>query len=594
MSPAPTTDYPEAKSIRAADVMATWVKVYGAGGCDRECPPSEIVSQAAPPDPTSRGGADALAAWKRWHDTRLDALFTASELPWYAVLERARVEILAGRRLRGMALNLADTESISPAHSAMARLYRTARHMIDAKADADKSVLDDEDHPEAGPHNVPSGEASPSMPGFHPEFFDRSRRRPGEEGRAPQVSILTEAFLAGTLHQVREILSNGRSFAEQTMPLVRALAGYFGDFADEKADLTPPGAPLMESTELDSVEKSDADTESTDARGVVPLIEKAYPGYSVSTTAWDEMLPASAWYRSSDSELLEQIRSADRRDVRRLAHRLQRRLMAGRMRYWSFDREEGLLDSKRLTRLLSDSGTGKVFRIEEEAPSPEACVVLLVDQSGSMYGARQILAALAIDLAVHTMEACGVRCEVLGYTSRFGSDNPMIRRWRDQGSPVRPGRLNALRHIVYKTAEQPWRRVRPQLGLMLRKGFGQENIDGESLYWAAGRLLFRPEKRKILMVFSDGEPYDEASAIANGRPFLENHLRAVIRDIESSPIHLVAIGAGRETGRFYRRALTLRRPESVAEVLFQSLADLLVLPDSAPSQTNRYGSRAIR
>lgn len=206
---------------------------------------------------------------------------------------------------------------------------------------------------------------------------------------------------------------------------------------------------------------------------------------------------------------------------------------------------------------------------------PDACVTLLVDQSGSMRGERQRMAALAIDLAVHSLEVCRVRCEVLGFTTRFGADNPVAQAWRKAGSPSAPGRLNALRHVVFKTPSQPWRRARPQLGLLLREAFGFENVDGEALHWAARRLAHRPEPRKILVVLSDGAPYDAATAQANGREYLEHHLRAVIAELESSPIHLVAIGTGQEVGRYYRQAVTVRRPEAVAEVLFDRLGDLL-------------------
>jgi cobaltochelatase CobT len=195
-----------------------------------------------------------------------------------------------------------------------------------------------------------------------------------------------------------------------------------------------------------------------------------------------------------------------------------------------------------------------------------------------MRGARQQITAQAIDLAVHALEACQIRCEVLGFTTRFGAKNPIVDQWRRMGSPIEPGRLNALRHIVYKTPNQPWRGNRHQLGLLLREGFGHENIDGEALHWAACRLMRQPQPRKILIVLSDGSPYDRSTALANGRTYLENHLREVITKIELSPIHLVALGASQDVGRFYRHALKLHQPESVAEVLFDQLAELLTRP----------------
>ena len=237
-----------------------------------------------------------------------------------------------------------------------------------------------------------------------------------------------------------------------------------------------------------------------------------------------------------------------------------------------------MLDPRRLSRLLVPAGDQAVFRVEDESALPAACVTLLVDQSGSMHAQRRLMAALAIDLAVHSLELCNIRCEVLGFTTRFGEDNPLADHWRRQGAGAAPGRLNALRHIAYKRAEQPWRQARGQLGLMLRDGFGHENIDGESLHWAARRLLRRREPRKLLIVLSDGAPYDSATAAANGRDYLERHLRQVIAGIEASPIQLLAIGAGQDVSRFYPHASVVRAAEQVPDILFDQLGGLLTAP----------------
>ena len=253
------------------------------------------------------------------------------------------------------------------------------------------------------------------------------------------------------------------------------------------------------------------------------------------------------------------------------------------LRRWSFDLPQGLLDPRRLSRLLVPVADQAIFRVEDESAVPEACVSLLVDHSGSMHAQRRLMAALAIDLAVHSLELCNIRCEVLGFTTRFGEDNPIADLWRRQGAGAMPGRLNALRHIVYKRADQPWRQARVQLGLMLREDFGNENIDGESLHWAARRLLCRREPRKLLIVLSDGAPFDSVTAEANGRVYLENHLRQVIARIEASPLHLLAIGTGQDVSRFYRHACVVRDPEHVPDVMFEQLGDLLTAPfGSAP------------
>jgi cobaltochelatase CobT len=281
---------------------------------------------------------------------------------------------------------------------------------------------------------------------------------------------------------------------------------------------------------------------------------------------------ASHW-READAEL--PFSSDHGQSHRRLAHRLQRRLQAARLRRWSFEQHDGLLDSRRLARLLIPAADPAVFRRESEIPMPEACVVLLVDQSSSMRGAPRQIALLAVDLAVRALELFQVRCELLGYTTRFGADNPLTRDWATAGKPQAPGRLNAVRHIIYKTADQRWRRARRHVGLMLAAGFGRENIDGEALIWAASRLRMRPEPNKVLVVLSDGVPYDAATVAANGRLFLHDHLRAAIARIESGPIQLAAIGAGQHVGRYYRNALTLRDAREVAPVLLAHLGDVL-------------------
>ena len=188
----------------------------------------------------------------------------------------------------------------------------------------------------------------------------------------------------------------------------------------------------------------------------------------------------------------------------------------------------------------------------------------------------------AIDLAVQTLEACRISCEVLGYTTVAGEDNPVYRAWHAHGQPPSPGRLNALRHMIYKSAHDPWRRVRPSLGLMLRADFGRENLDGEALDWAARRLAALPEPRKILLVLSDASPFDAATVAVHGRGYLETHLRQVITAIDASAIQLVAIGTSHRVGYYYRQAVVLNRNESVADTLFAQLGQLL-----SPSDPSR-------
>lgn len=589
-------------------LQAAWQRAYAGD------PTADLAPTLGPAHPDRRGGSDALAAWQRWHPRAVDDLFSDAEWPLYAILERARVETLAGRDLPGMALNLADVAPLAPTGGRATSLYGLARRVFDGPlsiANPDETAArEGPESPCLNGFTEDPGRFGPEQPAVRDQTgvlgallrrlrgglglraamdagaddrTDAPRRvRPG---RAPSAARIAEH-----LEQARAILADADGFAERILPLVRELTLAAADdqspltaAARRQGSISPPAMPGdAEFDPPDGAQTNpDDEAETTDTPagavdGITP--DRHYPGYATYSRRWDQLLDAAQLYQPSDALNLRQIPEPDQRQARRLALRLQRRLVAARLRRWSFDQDEGRLDSRRLARLLTRRSPYAVFRQEDEAPVPEACVTLLVDQSGSMRGLPQRLTAQAIDLAACTLEICGIRCEVLGYTTRFGSDNPLVRAWRAAGEPPRPGRLNAPRHLIYKGADQRWRRRRPYLGLLLREGLGRENLDGEALDWAARRLRAWPEPRKILIVLCDAAPYDEATVSANGRRFLDDHLRAVIAAVEASPIHLAAIGAGQAVGRFYRHALTLRQPADVADRLFEHLGDLLTRP----------------
>ncbi|WP_223135742.1 cobaltochelatase CobT-related protein [Halomonas sp. ANAO-440] len=439
----------------------------------------------------------------------------------------------------------------------------------------------------AGAHTSPILE-QPSMPQARDQAWLARLLTPWRTHDAPATTAgehsLQDSEVIEALTMASHHLEDSNTFSEILTPLVKRLTAYYSDSAHDS--LTLHSDAVSEPPEDDSISEEDTEGKAiASQQGIDELAERddIKQDYAVYSRAWDEEHPASFWYRSEDAAALKSLDVLDRRRVRQLAHRLQRRLMAARLRHWSFDQDEGRLDSRRLARLIGDNPSRRIFRTENEAPVPEACVTILVDQSGSMRGQRRRMAAIVIDLAVHTLELCQIRCEVLGFTTRFNANNPLTLHWQQNGSPDAPGRLNAIRHIIYKTAEQPWRRARPQLGLLLRDELGHENIDGEALYWAAKRLIRQPQPRKILMVLSDGAPYDKATAQANGRAFLEQHLRHIIREIDHSPITLAAVGTGQDVARFYRQALTVRHPEAIAETLYERLGDLLTqaMPDES-------------
>ncbi len=261
--------------------------------------------------------------------------------------------------------------------------------------------------------------------------------------------------------------------------------------------------------------------------------------------------------------------------VSRLANRMQRRLMAKQTRSWEFDLEEGLLDAGRLSRVVIDPFHPLSFKQESDTEFRDTVVTLLIDNSGSMRGRPISVAAMSADILARTLERCGVKVEILGFTTRAWKGGQAREKWAEDGKPANPGRLNDLRHIVYKAADMPWRRARRNLGLMLREGLLKENIDGEALMWAHNRLLARPELRRILMVISDGAPVDDATLSANPGNYLEKHLRDVINWIETrSSVELTAIGIGHDVTRYYRHAVTISDAEELGGTMMQNLTAL--------------------
>ncbi len=301
--------------------------------------------------------------------------------------------------------------------------------------------------------------------------------------------------------------------------------------------------------------------------------------YHPFVTQFDEVIGAEAL---CDPEELARLRhqldqqlSHLQGMVSKLANRLQRNLMAKQQRSWHFDLEEGILDAGRLSRVVIDPMHPLSFKQESETDFRDTIVTLLIDNSGSMRGRPITVAAMSADILARTLERCGVKVEVLGFTTRSWKGGSSREKWVADGKPKNPGRLNDLRHIVYKSAEMPWRRARPNLGLMLREGLLKENIDGEALLWAHNRLLGRPEQRRILMVISDGAPVDDATLSANPGNYLEKHLRDVIEWIETrSSVELTAIGIGHDVTRYYRRAVTLIDAEELGGTMMQNLMEL--------------------
>jgi cobaltochelatase CobT len=303
------------------------------------------------------------------------------------------------------------------------------------------------------------------------------------------------------------------------------------------------------------------------------------PAYKVFSTANDEIVEAEDL---CDPEELSRLRAyldqqvaAMSTIVSRLANKLQRKLLAKQNRAWTFDLEEGVLDVARLTRVVIDPTAPLSFKMEEDTEFRDTVVTLLLDNSGSMRGRPIMVAAVCADILARTLERCAVKVEVLGFTTRAWKGGAARDEWVKAGKPAHPGRLNDIRHIIYKAADAPWRRARKNLGLMMREGLLKENIDGEALIWAHQRLLGRPEQRKILMVISDGAPVDDSTLSVNSGHYLERHLRQVIGDIQArSPVELIAIGIGHDVTRYYKRAVTILDVEQLGGAMVEKLAEL--------------------
>jgi cobaltochelatase CobT len=318
------------------------------------------------------------------------------------------------------------------------------------------------------------------------------------------------------------------------------------------------------------------------------------PDYRPFTAKFDEMVAAEDL---CEPEELDRLRSYLDKQlshlqgvVARLANRLQRRLLAQQSRAWEFDLDEGLLDPARLSRVVVDPLHPLSFKREKDTNFRDTVVTLLLDNSGSMRGRPITVAATCADILARTLERCGVKVEILGFTTRAWKGGQSREAWLGAGKPPNPGRLNDLRHIVYKAADAPWRRARKNLGLMMREGLLKENIDGEALDWAHKRLLARTETRKILMMISDGAPVDDSTLSVNPGNYLERHLRWIIEDIENrSPVELIAIGIGHDVTRYYRRAVTIVDAEELGGAMTEKLAELF--DEHAPEEVRRPAPR---
>ncbi len=367
--------------------------------------------------------------------------------------------------------------------------------------------------------------------------------------------------------------------------------------SEASGEETEPGESEASETATDRMDEDAGDSEESGEtrRPDTPFgNDPSRIDYRAFTTRHDETVRAEDL---CEPEELDRLRSfLDKQlaplqgAVARLANRLQRRLLAQQNRSWDFDLEEGVLDAARLSRIVTDPLSPLSFKAERDTDFRDTVVTLLLDNSGSMRGRPITVAAICADILARTLERCGVKVEILGFTTRAWKGGQAREAWLQAGKPPNPGRLNDLRHVIYKAADAPWRRARRNLGLMMREGLLKENIDGEALAWAHSRLLARPEQRRILMMISDGAPVDDSTLSVNAANYLERHLRHVIDEIETrSPVELIAIGIGHDVTRYYRRAVTIVDAEELAGAMTEKLAELF--EEKAPPAPRRGDRR---
>ncbi|MGA8170134.1 MAG: cobaltochelatase subunit CobT [Methylocystis sp.] len=562
-----------------------------------------------------RGCADSLALRLACHNESIHRRFAPATMEGRAAfdaIEQARVESIGARRMSGVASNIAamledryqrgkfdalESREDAPLEDALALIARQRltglpppphatkivelwRDFIEQRAAADLDRLSDAIEDQRGFAQIARRLlASLDMSAPEQNSEDNAEEESNED--TPPNPDQNEAD------------QNDKDQAQSASEMDTAM---ISEDAQQEGESESADAPYGETREDSDGGEADDDTGAR--RPNLPASERSGNDYKAYTTKFDEIVRAE---ELCDAEELNRLRSYLDKQlshlssvVGRLANRLQRRLMAQQSRSWEFDLEEGMLDPARLPRVIIDAQQPLSFKREKDTNFRDTVVTLLLDNSGSMRGRPITVAATCADILARTLERCGVKVEILGFTTKAWKGGQCREVWINEGKKPGPGRLNDVRHIIYKAADAPWRRARRNLGLMMREGLLKENIDGEALDWAHRRLLARPEQRRILMMISDGAPVDDSTLSVNPGNYLERHLRQIIHDIETkSPVELIAIGIGHDVTRYYRRAVTIVDAEELGGAMTEKLAELFsenavpTTPGSALAATRR-------
>lgn len=555
----------------------------------------------------ARGTADAFALRHKFHDAKVSAKYMPSgemARDLYTAMENARVEAVGARHMPGTAGNI----DAKIGNEALRKGYDQVREASQAPLAVAAGYLIR--HLATG-RDLPRGAAN--------------------------VMDLWRGFIedsaGGTLENLQDTLEDQAAFAKFARQVISDM-GYGDQLGDDPDDMgdedqdaedggedeqdpestgqddgdeeETEGTPEQSQEEqqdsaeaevsMDDSAESDMAEEAEMPEGEAPMeppapqpVSDADPNYVVYSTEYDEEIGAEDLAEPAELErlraYLDQQLEPLKGAVSRLANKLQRRLQAQQNRSWSFDQEEGILDAGRLARVVANPTTPLSFKVEQDTEFRDTCVTLLLDNSGSMRGRPISIAAICADVLARTLERCSVKVEILGFTTKAWKGGLSREEWLAEGRPQMPGRLNDLRHIIYKRADAPWRRSRDNLGLMMKEGLLKENIDGEALEWAHRRLSNRQEARKVLMVISDGAPVDDSTLSVNPANYLEKHLRDVIAMVEKrKAVELVAIGIGHDVTRYYDKAVTITDVEQLAGAMTEQLASLF---DSDPRKRAR-------
>lgn len=559
----------------------------------------------------TRGLGDSMALKRACHDTRIHTRLAPEgkqARAIYDAVEQARVEAIGSRAMQGVADNIG---------SMLEDKYARA-NLIDVKDKADAPIeealalmvrekLTGRAVPKSGERLVDlwrpwvEEKASADLDGLPAKLDD-------QQAFARVVrEMLASMEMAEELGDEQETEDSEDNDENQPQGEEQSEEGGEDDSGSEQsqsddteASSDDEQAAETEASDATADDLSDDDDADAETPGEARRNDNPFTNlskeidYKVFTTAFDETVGAEDLCEEEELDRLRAFLDKQLANlsgvVGRLANRLQRRLMAQQNRSWDFDLEEGYLDPARLVRVVIDPMQPLSFKQERDTKFRDTVVTLVLDNSGSMRGRPITVAATCADILARTLERCGVSVEILGFTTRAWKGGQAREKWLKEGKPPNPGRLNDLRHIIYKSADHPWRRARRNLGLMMREGLLKENIDGEALLWAHNRLIARPEQRKILMMISDGAPVDDSTLSVNPGNYLERHLRAVIELIETrSPVELLAIGIGHDVTRYYRRAVTIVDAEELAGAMTEQLASLF--GEESMRDTRRGGMR---